>query len=119
VEDEEALRDLVASLLTDQGYTVLAAQDGKEAINIAKERDDIDLLITDVVMPGLNGSELAGIIRVFLPDLRLLFMSGYTTDLVTQHGVLNTDITLLEKPFTKNSLLSTVRMVLEKPVSEQ
>jgi DNA-binding response OmpR family regulator len=119
VEDEEPLRELVASLLTDNGYTVLQAPNGKVAIELAKENSYIDLLMTDVVMPGLSGSELAEIIEVFIPDLKLLYMSGYTSDLITHHGVLDSGVKLLEKPFTKNSLLSTVRMVLESPSDKQ
>lgn len=113
VEDEEALRVLVAGFLQSSGYTVLQASEGQEGIKRAKEHGDVDLLMTDVVMPGMSGSELASAIRPFFPHLKLLYMSGYTSDLIAQHGVLETDATLLEKPFTKESLLTKVRMVLE------
>jgi two-component system cell cycle sensor histidine kinase/response regulator CckA len=112
VEDEEPLRILVASVLENSGYKVLQASGGKEALKLAKEHGHIDLLVTDVVMPGLNGRELADLIRATLPDLKLLYMSGYASDPVTQRGALASDEILLEKPFTKNSLLTKVKTVL-------
>jgi PAS domain S-box-containing protein len=113
VEDEEPLRILVAGVLQNSGYTVLQASEGKEALEIAKQHGPIDLLITDVVMPRMSGRELADLIRAILPDLKLLYMSGYTNDLITERGALGSDEILLEKPFTKNSLLSKVKMVLD------
>jgi CheY-like chemotaxis protein len=113
VEDEESLRVLAAGILENNGYSVLLASDAKEAMKLAKEHTDIDLLVTDVVMPGQSGSELAASLRHFLPNLKLLYMSGYTSDLITQHGVLETEAALLEKPFTKNALLNKVRNVLD------
>ncbi|HKC00745.1 MAG TPA: response regulator, partial [Terriglobales bacterium] len=114
VEDEEPLRALVAGFLESNGYTVLQASEGKEGIHLAQEHGQpIDLLMTDVVMPGMSGSELATAIRAFLPHVKLLFMSGYTSDLIAEHGVLENDATLLEKPFTKDSLLTKVRVALE------
>jgi len=113
VEDEEPLRILVAGILKNNGYTVLQATDGEEALNVAKKQGHIDLLMTDVVMPGLSGSEVASRMRVLLPNLRVLYISGYTSDLITDHGVLATNARLLEKPFTKHSLLNKVRMALE------
>lgn len=113
VEDEEPLRVLAAGILENNGYSVLLASDGREAMKLAKEHRYIDLLVTDVVMPGQSGSELAAALTHFLPKLKLLYMSGYTSDLITQHGVLETEATLLEKPFTKNALLNKVRTVLD------
>jgi two-component system cell cycle sensor histidine kinase/response regulator CckA len=113
VEDEEPLRVLVAGFLKNNGYTVLQASGANEGMKLAREHGHIDLLITDVVMPGLSGSELASGIRGFLPRLKLLYMSGYTSDLIAQHGVLAADALLLEKPFTRLSLLTKVRMVLD------
>jgi len=113
VEDEEPLRVLAAGILEGNGYSVLLASNGTEATKLAKEHSHIDLLVTDVVMPGQSGSELAASLRNFLPNLKLLYMSGYTSDLITQHGVLETEAALLEKPFTKNVLLNKVRTVLE------
>jgi two-component system cell cycle sensor histidine kinase/response regulator CckA len=113
VEDEEPLRVLAAGLLESNGYTVLQASGGEAAIRLAKEHGHIDLLITDVVMPGMSGSELASLLRVTSPDFKLLFISGYTGDLISQHGVLENIATLLEKPFTKAALLNKVRIVLK------
>ncbi len=113
VEDEEPLRFLIINVLEDNGYTVYPAPDAQEAAKRAQELGHIDLLMTDVVMPGQSGNELAALLRVQRPDLKTLYMSGYTSDLITQHGVLETDAPLLEKPFTKNSLLKKVRAVLD------
>jgi CheY-like chemotaxis protein len=112
VEDEEPLRLLVAGFLESNGYVVLQASEAKEAIKLARKKDRIDLLMTDVVMPGQSGSELAAALRKFLPNLKLLYMSGYTSDLITQHGVRESEATLLEKPFTKSSLLNKVQTVI-------
>jgi two-component system cell cycle sensor histidine kinase/response regulator CckA len=113
VEDEESLRLLVAGVLENKGYAVLQAAEAKEATKLAREHSPIDLLMTDVIMPGQSGNELAAALREFLPNLKLLYMSGYTSELITQHGVIETEATLLEKPFTKNSLLKKVRDVLD------
>jgi PAS domain S-box-containing protein len=113
VEDEEPLRRLVAGVLENNGYTVLQASEGKESLTLAKEHENIDLLVTDVVMPGLSGPELAELLRDVLPNMRVLYMSGYTNDLMTERGALESGEMLLEKPFTKNSLLSKVKIVLE------
>jgi len=113
VEDEESLRLLAAGILENNGYSVLQASEGKDGVRLAKEHSHIDLLVTDVVLPGQSGSELAAALRDFLPNLKLLYMSGYTGDLITQHGVLETEAILLEKPFTKNALLNKVRTVLD------
>jgi two-component system, cell cycle sensor histidine kinase and response regulator CckA len=113
VEDEESLRVLIAGLLESNGYKVLQASDGKEAIRLASKSGPMDLLMTDVVMPGMSGSDLADSLRAALPELKLLFISGYTGDLISQHGVIETDATLLEKPFTRHTLLSKVKVVLD------
>jgi two-component system cell cycle sensor histidine kinase/response regulator CckA len=113
VEDEESLRLLTASSLESNGYKVLQAGGGEEGIRLAKQHGHIDLLMTDVVMPGLSGRDLAALLRLSLPQVKLLYISGYTGDVISQHGVLETDATLLEKPFTKSALLNRVRMVLD------
>jgi two-component system, cell cycle sensor histidine kinase and response regulator CckA len=112
VEDEESLRVLIAGLLESNGYKVLQASEGEEAIKLVKENGPMHLLMTDVVMPGMSGSELANTLRASVPDFKLLFISGYTGDLISQHGVIETDATLLEKPFTRHTLLSKVKVVL-------
>jgi two-component system cell cycle sensor histidine kinase/response regulator CckA len=113
VEDEESLRVLIAGLLESNGYKVVQAADGKEAIRLASRNGPMDLLMTDVVMPGMSGSDLADALRVSVPELKLLFISGYTGDLITQHGVHETEAALLEKPFTRHTLLSKVKVVLD------
>jgi two-component system, cell cycle sensor histidine kinase and response regulator CckA len=113
VEDDEPLRLLVTDILEDSGYTVLPASESKEATTLAKQHGRIDMLMTDVVMPGQSGTELAASLKLFLPDLKVHYMSGYRGDFVTQHGVLETEGKLLEKPFTKESLLNRVRLLLD------
>ena len=114
VEDEEPLRTLMAGLLEDNGYRVLQASDGDEAIRQAKLQSSVDLLLTDVVLPRLNGRELGIALQGFLPNLKVLYVSGYANELITQHGVLANEGAFLEKPFTKNSLLNKVSAILER-----
>ena len=113
VEDDEPLRKLTTSVLERNGYTVLQASGGKQAIEVARAYSGpIDLLITDVVMRGLNGSELAAVLKAFRPDLKLLFISGYPNELISHHGAFESGVALVEKPFTTSSLLTKVRIVL-------
>jgi CheY-like chemotaxis protein len=113
VEDEGAVRELVRTALTRAGYRVLAARDGEEALTrAAAHAGRIDLLLTDVVMPGLNGRELALRFRQARPDARVLFMSGFASDVIAADGGLLGDSELLMKPFTPDELLSRVRSAL-------
>ncbi|MDP1889576.1 MAG: response regulator [Gemmatimonadaceae bacterium] len=113
VEDEGAVRELVRTALTRAGYRVLAARDGEEALTrAAAHAGRIDLLVTDVVMPGLNGRELALRFRQARPDARVLFMSGFAADVIAEDGGLSGDSELLLKPFTPDELLSRVRAAL-------
>jgi signal transduction histidine kinase len=113
VEDEGAVRELVRTALTRAGYRVLAARDGEEALTrAAAHAGRIDLLLTDVVMPGLNGRELALRFRQARPDARVLFMSGFASDVIAADGGLLGDSELLMKPFTPDELLSSVRSAL-------
>ncbi len=113
VEDEGAVRELVRTALTRAGYRVLAARDGEEALTrAAAHAGRIDLLLTDVVMPGLNGRELALRFRQARPEARVLFMSGFASDVIAADGELSGDSELLMKPFTPDELLARVRSAL-------
>jgi len=114
VEDDDSMRDLTRHCLEMGGYTVLGVQDGEAAIRMASEqKGPIHLLLTDVVMPGINGRQLAESLSVLRPNMRVLYMSGYTADLIAQRGVLEPQVALLEKPFTRDALFRKVRTVLD------
>jgi CheY-like chemotaxis protein len=116
VEDDDDLRDVVERILTNNGYQVISAASGPKAIDAAKEHDGrIDLLLTDVVMPQMQGSEVARVIGADRPGLRVLFMSGYTEPALGASGSLEPGAILLEKPFTEPTVLALVRRVLEAP----
>jgi CheY-like chemotaxis protein len=112
-EDEEAVRRLAKTVLVNAGYTVFEAAIGSEAISIAENGKRIDLLLTDVVMPGTSGKELARNIQRLVPGIRVLYMSGYTDDAIVHHGVIDPGTPFLEKPFTPDSLLRKVREILD------
>lgn len=115
VEDEEPLRRLTRRILESRGYTVLDAANGDEAITLlASAPCRVDLLLTDVVMPGMSGRELVERLVPVYPWLRVLFMSGYTEDMMLQHRVSELGITLVEKPFTRDDLALAVRNTLDR-----
>lgn len=114
VEDADALRKLTHMLLEQHGYRVLAAENGVDALLLAHQQSGrIDLLVTDVIMPGLNGRALAKQLESLRPGLKVLYVSGYTDDAIVDHGVLEADIHLLHKPFSEESLIRKVREVLD------
>jgi PAS domain S-box-containing protein len=114
VEDDELMLGLTRQLLEDHGYTVLPASDGKSALETAETHaGSIDLLLTDVVMRGMSGPELVSRLSASHPALRFVFMSGYTGELISEHGVVDRGIPLLEKPFTRFSLLKTLDSALD------
>jgi CheY-like chemotaxis protein len=114
VEDETAVRNLAVRVLRDCGYTVQEACDGLEALQLIETGGDaFALLVTDVVMPRLGGRELADRLRARQPDLKLLFMSGYTDDAIIYHGRLNPGVNFLHKPFAPSTLARKVRQVLD------
>jgi PAS domain S-box-containing protein len=116
-EDSVALRDLVTRVLEGGGYTVLSAATGQDALALAeKHSGKIDLLLADVVMPGMNGRALADGLSRARPRLRVLYMSGYSDDVLGRHGALDPDIKLLAKPFTPDALALRVREVLDSAV---
>jgi PAS domain S-box-containing protein len=113
VEDEEAVRDLIRTILNGQGYEVLVALDGQNAEAIAKKfPGEIHVLLTDVVMPGTGGRELARRIMATRPDIRVLYMSGYTETVITSGGMLERGLAFLQKPFSPAALVQKIREVL-------
>ena len=114
VEDEEQILNLGRRILQRLGYTVLAAPTPAAALALAEQQAGlIHLLVTDLVMPGMNGKELAERLQANHPDLKCLFMSGYTADVIAHHGVLQAGVAFLQKPFTVQTLAVKVREVLE------
>jgi CheY-like chemotaxis protein len=113
VEDAEGLRLLVTILLERLGYTVLVAANSDEAMQLFEAGRSVDLLLTDVVMPGSSGPELATRLREKQPALKVLYMSGYTDDAIIHHGVLEPGIAFLHKPFTSEALGRKIRDVLD------
>jgi PAS domain S-box-containing protein len=114
VEDESNLRRLARQYLETQGYKILEAEDGGAALQIAAGyKGVIDLLLTDVIMPGMNGRELAASINASRPDVRVLYMSGYTENAIGHNGLLDAGINLLQKPFSLPALKDKVREVLD------
>jgi len=113
VEDEEILRAMLRRGLESAGYTVIVAANGDEALPAFKENmAKIDLVITDVIMPMMDGPALADAIREMRPDMNILYMSGYTDDALSQHGVLNTGVQLILKPFTVEALVQKIGEIL-------
>ena len=114
VEDETHLRQLARQYLETQGYKVLEAEDGAAALQtVDGYKGTIDLLLTDVIMPGMNGRELATRVNALLPDVRVLYMSGYAENAVGMDGTLDAGINLLQKPFSLPALKDRVREVLD------
>ncbi len=114
VEDEEAVRNLVDQALRKYGYHVLRAANGAEALAICDAHSPIALMITDVVMPGMSGRALAAQQRIRHPEMRVLYMSGYTDDAVVRHGLLEASMSFLQKPFTPGVLARKVRETLDQ-----
>ena len=113
-EDAAAVRVVARQILERSGYTVLEAPTGKDALIIASKRQaPIHLLLTDVVMPEMSGSELAEQFAEFRPGSKVLYMSGYTDDAIVRHGILRPGIAYLQKPFSPDALARKVREVLD------
>ena len=113
VEDDETMRSLTRKVLEEHGYTVVEADDGKSALEWAEAHPGpIDLLLTDVVMRRMSGPELVDRLSAAQPNLKIIYMSGYTGELIAEREVLKRGITLLEKPFTRTALLNTIHTTL-------
>ncbi len=109
VEDELGIRELVCEVLKRHGYEVETAEDGEEAFRIAEDRGKtIGMVLTDLIMPGVSGIELARQLRASFPRIKVLLMSGYSEDTLDEHGPLDPDTALLEKPFTTKTLIRKV-----------
>jgi two-component system, cell cycle sensor histidine kinase and response regulator CckA len=112
VEDDEALRQLIAELLSENGYDVLVAEEPANALRIAERHEGaIHLLLTDVVMPQMHGQDLARQVQERRPDLRVLYMSGYSNDSIPR-GEIDSGALLISKPFTQEALSQKVREAL-------
>ena len=120
VEDEEMVRVLATRVLHSHGYLVLEAEDAEEAIEMCgRHEGPIHLIITDVVMPGMNGRELVGRLSELVPDSAVLYISGSTGGALVEHGVLETGTEFLQKPFSPHRLTQKVREVLDRVPPEE
>jgi len=116
VEDVAGLRRLITRMLESSGYTVLAAATGDEAVCVLEQYEQsVHLMVTDVVMPGMSGPDLAERGRRIRPEMKVLYMSGYTDDVIVRHGVLEEGMAFVSKPFGTAELVRTIREVLDAP----
>ncbi|MBN1833630.1 MAG: PAS domain S-box protein [Deltaproteobacteria bacterium] len=115
VEDDSSVRKLLRNTLKEKGYKILEAENGENALRVSQTHDgSIDLILTDVVMPKMNGTELAKWMEKIYPHVKVIFMSGYTDDAIVKHGILPQGQQYIQKPFTPNSLVMKVREALNK-----
>jgi CheY-like chemotaxis protein len=113
VEDQDEVRGLATRVLKAHGYRVLEAADGASALALVESHPGpIDLLLTDVVLPGMNGRELAACLKKLLPAVKVLYTSGYTYNVIAHRGVLDRDVAYIAKPYTPDGLAAKVREVL-------
>ena len=113
VEDDKLLREFICEVLVTNGYSIISASNGSEALELTLQRKNkIDLLLTDVVMPGMSGRTLAAQMMESHPALKILYMSGYTENAIVHHGVLDRGVELIQKPFTIGMLARKVREIL-------
>ena len=113
VEDEKELRTLMARILREYGYTVIEGENGVEALTTVKNHPHIDLLVTDVVMPEMNGKTLSKLLLDAYPKLRVLFLSGYPTKAISHHGIIDEGVEYLQKPFSARTLAHKIRSILD------
>ena len=116
VEDDEVVRKLVSEVLDNEGYRLLEAANGVAALSICAQYEErIHLLLTDVIMPEMSGRELANRLAAVRPEVKVLYMSGYTDDVIVHHGVLDEGTEFIQKPFTPDVLARKIREVLDRP----
>jgi two-component system cell cycle sensor histidine kinase/response regulator CckA len=114
VENGEMLRPLLCEILRREGFEVLAAKDGDEALSVWEgHQDQIDLVVTDVVMPGISGKELVERLRSLRPEIKVIYMSGYEASLLSVGNKFGSEVTFLQKPFRPAELSKSVREILE------
>ena len=114
VEDDDDVRAYTAEILRELGYQVIEAHDGPTALRILERADrKVDLLFTDVIMPGMNGRDLTKVLVFLCPGLHHLFMSGYTADVIAHNGLLDEGLRFIHKPFTKVALAAKIREALD------
>jgi len=120
VEDDRRLRILMGNTLREAGYTVLQAPDAEDALEVARTHaTPIHLLLTDVVMPGMNGRVLSERVKLLRPEILVLFMSGYSNDAVLRHGIQTASAHFIQKPFSMDTLMTRMRELLQSPRSAQ
>ena len=116
VEDNDPVRELASRVLREKGYTLLMVGSGEEALKVSEQYSgNIHLMLTDIVMPGINGKVLADHLHPIRPEMRVVFMSGYTEETIAHHSILDSDVTYLQKPFMPGQLLSAIRAALDSP----
>jgi DNA-binding NtrC family response regulator len=113
VEDDALVRKMTATMLKKLGYTVIVADSPENALSICLDNTHIDLLLTDVVMPEMNGAVLQEKISALLPEIKVLFMSGYTANIIAHHGILEQGVEFISKPFNMQALAEKVRHVVQ------
>jgi len=114
VEDDKTVRELLVITLGNAGYTVLEAGNAEAALELAANQSvKVDLLVSDIVMPSISGSRLMTLLRLSRPDLKVILMSGYAAETLARQAPVPHDVTLLEKPFTRDSLLMAIRRILD------
>ena len=116
MEDEEIVRNMTHEVLRMSGYQVLESKNGNDALAVCERHDvPIHLMLTDVVMPKMSGRQLAERLVPLRPEMRVLYMSGYTDDAIVHHGVLDEGAAFIEKPFSPNAMARKVRETLDAP----
>lgn len=114
IEDDDAVREYAERILKNGGYKVFSSPNGKDALDVfIQKKEEINFLITDVIMPGMSGKEIAEKLKSLKPDMKQLFISGYTDDIIAKHGIIDEKLNILQKPFTPATLKSKIRNILD------